>query len=300
MRAINRLKLKEELPQSWLDMAKEKTAELLELYAGVLKSSASTPPEETWKDKLGQTFDSKTVQSVWQDKQLKAVLMKVSFGKCWYCEARVAERADNAVDHFRPKGRVAEDKTHSGYWWLAFSWENYRFACTFCNSARISDDGTGGKQDHFRLWQETTRARTPKDLLEEEQPLLLDPLQPDDTAYLTFDKDGAAVPVFPKEEDDQLYECAVESIKRYHLNRKWIKEHRRTLIASLDEQLDTAEKSYMLWKKKKTPEAQLAYRTALKGLLASIDEASEFSAAARAFLASKRGTSKAAEALFRV
>ena len=81
------------------------------------------------------------------------------------------------------------------------------------------------------------------------------------------------------------------------LNRQWIRGHRRTLIGSLDEQLDTAEKSYQLWKKKKTPEARLAYRTALKGLRSSIAQDAEFSAAARAFL-SKRGTSQAANALF--
>src|SRR5262245_43482425 len=60
--------------------------------------------------------------SVWGE--LKPEFNKLSHGKCWYCEARQI-RSDNAVDHFRPK---------SDYPWLAFSFENYRFACSFCNS----------------------------------------------------------------------------------------------------------------------------------------------------------------------
>src|ERR1700733_14768527 len=58
---------------------------------------------------------------VWQ--RIKPVLEKVMEKKCWYCETRNV-RSDNAVDHFRPKSK---------YWWLALSYENLRFSCTFCN-----------------------------------------------------------------------------------------------------------------------------------------------------------------------
>src|SRR5260370_29254202 len=56
---------------------------------------------------------------VWRDSDLKAELERLSDGKCWYCESR-EDRSDNPVDHFRPKGRVAECEDHEGYWWLAF------------------------------------------------------------------------------------------------------------------------------------------------------------------------------------
>lgn len=88
-------------------------------------------------------------EGLWR--QLKVKLAAAAYEKCWYCET-FSYRSDNAVDHFRPKSRVYEEKTHPGYWWLAFSPDNYRFACTYCNSRRHDVGGTsGGKHDHFPL-----------------------------------------------------------------------------------------------------------------------------------------------------
>lgn len=52
--------------------------------------------------------------ALWSD--LKTALREVSHRKCWYCESR-EDRSDNAVDHYRPKNRVAECMDHEGYWW---------------------------------------------------------------------------------------------------------------------------------------------------------------------------------------
>ena len=76
--------------------------------------------------------------------------------KCWYCESPV-DRADNAVDHFRPKGRVSDAvNPHTGYRWLAFDRSNFRYACTFCNSRRkdVVNGTAGGKADRFPLLDE--------------------------------------------------------------------------------------------------------------------------------------------------
>src|SRR5262245_23831897 len=65
-------------------------------------------------------------QTVWKD--LKEALRTLSYEKCWYCES-IDPRADNAVDHYRPKGNVrGAIPPHTGYWWLAFEWTNYRFS----------------------------------------------------------------------------------------------------------------------------------------------------------------------------
>jgi hypothetical protein len=55
-------------------------------------------------------------------KQIKAE----SFGKCAYCEAPVDAVAHGDVEHFRPKGK---------YWWLAYCYDNYVFACQICNQS---------------------------------------------------------------------------------------------------------------------------------------------------------------------
>lgn len=95
--------------------------------------------------------------AVWRD--LKNGLADLLHDKCWYCESPV-DRSDNAVDHFRPKNRVSDaGRPHTGYRWLAFDVNNFRYACTYCNSRRIDVDGdtAGGKADRFPLIDEAQR-----------------------------------------------------------------------------------------------------------------------------------------------
>lgn len=114
--------------------------------------------------------------------------------KCWYCEAEEI-RSDMPVDHFRPKNKVEEEQNHEGYWWLAFDWKNYRCACTYCNSRRIFVNTEGGKACCFPLVDPTKRAFSSNDDINQEQPDLLDPFDPDDWKLLWFDNDGKPEPV---------------------------------------------------------------------------------------------------------
>jgi hypothetical protein len=61
-------------------------------------------------------------KSVW--KSAKDQLKAESHGKCAYCEADTAVVAYGDVEHFRPA---------SVYWWLAYCYDNYTFACQICN-----------------------------------------------------------------------------------------------------------------------------------------------------------------------
>ena len=100
----------------------------------------------------------------------------LSDDKCWYCESKQI-RLDRHVDHYRPKNSVAECADHPGYWWLAFRSYNYRYSCTYCNSRRVDQRSgqAGGKADHFPLRDESRRAFSPDDPIDDEQPTLLDP-----------------------------------------------------------------------------------------------------------------------------
>jgi hypothetical protein len=60
----------------------------------------------------------------------KKQLKKESNGKCAYCEAPTGSVAHGDVEHFRPK---------SVYWWLAYCYENYSYACQICNQSYKSD-----------------------------------------------------------------------------------------------------------------------------------------------------------------
>lgn len=63
-------------------------------------------------------------RSFW--KEAKKQLRLESAGKCAYCEASTTKVAHGDVEHFRPKDR---------YWWLAYCYENYSFACQVCNQS---------------------------------------------------------------------------------------------------------------------------------------------------------------------
>jgi uncharacterized protein (TIGR02646 family) len=84
------------------------------------------------------TFDSKYWTKA--KKQLRAE----SYGKCAYCEAPTAVVAHADVEHFRPKGV---------YWWLAYCYDNYLFACQICNQSF--------KGDRFPVDDENARMAPP-------------------------------------------------------------------------------------------------------------------------------------------
>ncbi len=95
--------------------------------------------------------------NLWQDH--KKHFSDVQHDKCGFCEAYVSATDHGAVEHYRPKGsvstlveegkeidsgprlrgrRVAPFKHGplcDGYWWLAYEWTNWLFACKICNSS---------------------------------------------------------------------------------------------------------------------------------------------------------------------
>lgn len=69
------------------------------------------------------------VASKW--KSAKARVRAESDKKCAYCEASTSTVAHGDVEHFRPK---------SIYWWLAYHFDNYLFACQICNQIYKGDN----------------------------------------------------------------------------------------------------------------------------------------------------------------
>lgn len=167
-------------------------------------------------DAVAAGDDPENHRAIW--KELKDVLAALfPDKKCWYCESPV-DRADNAVDHFRPKGRVSDaSNPHSGYRWLAFDHRNYRYACTFCNSRRkdIENGTAGGKADRFPLLDETQRLYAPGPL-NQEQPKLLDPCDLEDWELLGCQRENGK-PCAARDEPVARTR-AEESISVYHLD----------------------------------------------------------------------------------
>ncbi|WP_306046078.1 hypothetical protein [Nioella sp. MMSF_3534] len=139
--------------------------------------------------------------------------------KCWYCETKCV-RDDNAVDHYRPKGRVRDAiNPHSGYRWLAFDLNNFRYSCRYCNERRVNvkGDTEGGKADRFPLLDESKRVYN-EGPCDEEFPVLLDPCDPTDWKLLGCQlENGKPCSTSQDETDKQRVE---ESIKIFHLHHE--------------------------------------------------------------------------------
>jgi len=75
--------------------------------------------------------------NVW--KAAKPQLKLESGGKCAYCESPTDSVAHGDVEHYRPKSK---------YWWLAYCYDNYLYACQICNQVYKGDEfpvyATGG------------------------------------------------------------------------------------------------------------------------------------------------------------
>lgn len=224
----------------------------------------------------------KANQRLWAG--LKQILMEVSHRKCWYCESKNL-RADNAVDHFRPKGGVLERRDHEGYWWLAFDWKNYRFCCTFCNSHRQRNGSRGGKAAHFPLVSEDSRAMGPEDPIRREHPELLDPCDFADPLSLWFEEDGSVRP--RPNQDEIVRQRAEHSIKRYHLDDPFLNEPRNHVCNQVKKRLKRTAEDLDDIGDPRVLRRKLG--EGIQDLKELIDPTAEYSMAARCMLMGLRG-----------
>lgn len=219
MRWICKDDIEECLTQAWRDMADQAKAALI-----------AAPDQEARKEILKKVASSK----VWRD--FYNLLPGALNRKCWYCEAEEI-RSDTPIDHFRPKNKVEDDKQHDGYWWLAFDWQNYRCACTFCNSRRVFDETEGGKACCFPLENPEERAYAPGDQikLRNERPCFLDPFNPDDEKLLWFDNDGLPMPKPSATTEEQ--KKVANSIEIFHLHEARITRARNKVRLEVETQI---------------------------------------------------------------
>lgn len=134
------------------------------------------------KTKSGRAKLIKNNSSFWGE--LKDWLLSLSNRKCWFSEAKDCF-SHWQVEHFRPKNSALdEDGTeHDGYWWLAFDWTNFRI---------IGSAGNPKKGTHFPLRDGCNRIKPFGDVRFED-PMLLDPADPEDPSLLSFNVLGEAI-----------------------------------------------------------------------------------------------------------
>lgn len=166
--------------------------------------------------------------TIYAHNQVRAALEKLFNGKCAYCESKITATDDWNVEHFRPKGRVAERSDHPGYYWLTYDWKNLYSSCTHCNQRRrdkpiwgdLRYAHTGGKLDQFPLEVESTRAMSHDEDINQENILLIDPCNDDPEQFLNYDITGQIVSI-----GNNLRSLATIDI--CHLARRRLKNRRR-------------------------------------------------------------------------
>ncbi len=160
--------------------------------------------------------------NIWRD--LYPALSKLSGHKCWYSEAP-ENSSEWEIEHYRPKAESKSDDgvviRDDGYWWLSYSWSNYRLAGSLVNKLRKERFDKGeevyGKGNYFPL-EDISKVGLPEDIdCDGERPLLIDPLKPKDVTLISFDRNGEPYPTY-NEDDNLLYnKKALLSIKYYGL-----------------------------------------------------------------------------------
>ena len=210
---------------------------------------------------------------------MRNYLAQLSYDKCWYTECRDSG-ADRDVDHFRPKSRVSGVPGHPGYYWLAFSWANFRFSCQLANRPRRNEilGETGGKADYFPLLNPEMRARSPEDDIRVEQPTLLDPINPDDTSLISFIQSGEAR-LSAHYAGSSIAEHRFEATRQY-LNLNWPKftEDRQILYNKISRLVERGRRE----DPQRNPDSSRrdAFRDAIRDLKNLMKPDSEYSIAA--------------------
>ena len=152
---------------------------------------------------------------------VKQQLIADQHEKCCYCEAYLQHVGYGDVEHYRPKNGFRQRRGAAlekpGYYWLAYTWKNLLFSCQRCNS--------GHKGNIFPLVNHPVgRARSHREALAQEQPLLLHPATDDPAPHITFRR-AVAVGQTPHGQT---------TIDVCGLNRGEVLERRRTHLAHLE------------------------------------------------------------------
>lgn len=164
---------------------------------------------------------------IWRHDEVRLNLHDHQHGKCCYCENIREPKRELDIEHYRPKGSVAESNgKHTGYWWLAYNWDNLFLACKYCNQEY--------KKDSFPLIHEEQRAWFEHDKIENEDPKLLNPINDNPEEYITFRYEEISIPLaipVPVIRDDE--ERGQATIKILGLDRNSLNEERGDKIRLL-------------------------------------------------------------------
>ena len=194
-----------------------------------LKSATVKQKEKELADKVatGSRVVSEDFDHYWLKDDVRRTLWTHHKKKCCYCERKRELTHESDVEHYRPKAGVTKEPDHPGYWWLAYRWNNYLYACKPCNEAH--------KKNHFPILG--MRAKSKKDSLSKEKPIIINPIDENPEKFIGFDWFDIA------NKDEKIYLSKAtgkdiagrgkKTIELMQLNRDFLLEERGKLITIL-------------------------------------------------------------------
>lgn len=167
---------------------------------------------------------------------VKVALRQLAGGNCAYCESKIGAVGAREVEHYRPKGGIANLAGHPGYWWLAYRWDNLLPTCRDCNKSLRQHIVTAGMTEAEVLTLQGKRASTsfgkanqfdirgPRAVgggcnLDIEDALLIDPCRTDPRQHITWDFSAELTLIEPVLEAGGYSEYGIYTIRTCALNR---------------------------------------------------------------------------------
>ena len=163
---------------------------------------------------------------IYSNPQVKDALIELFKEKCAYCESRFLHVYSGDVEHFRPKGKIADaPNPKPGYYWLASNWNNLLLSCRNCNqklrhlTVGNSKKETMGKMDQFPLDTNGIHVQSHEHDISTEEPfrLLINPCIENPEDFFKYDIDSGVI--IPKPLNGKEKKMAEESIRVYVLQR---------------------------------------------------------------------------------
>lgn len=119
---------------------------------------------------------------IYGHRSVKDALREAQHDKCAFCESKISHISHGDVEHFRPKAGYRQDPedplVQPGYYWLSYEWSNLFFCCQLCNQQF--------KGNRFPLAKPARRAKSHRDDVSQEEPLLINPAIENPGDFLEF------------------------------------------------------------------------------------------------------------------
>lgn len=184
---------------------------------------------------------------------VKKRLIKIYGNTCAFCETDTTAGAVLQVEHYRPKAKVTDDKSHEGYYWLGYEWTNLLYACSSCNRAKSTHFPIVGKRVYnppiIETYLDKSKCESNYSDLVNEKPLILNPEEHNFIPELHFI-------ISPMGRIRKISKRGEETIQKCKLDRKPLTLARKKIV---DDHLRYMMKDFMRYKNNKINLYQLEY-----------------------------------------